>query len=254
MTTQALEIFTNRSEFWKTRVSVDLSNLTDLDSIQKIAEVMLDTTEMDEVREAGGGALGRIGTDDTIGILEKVIYKSTEELAQVLAMIGLSVTSHPRANIIMLDVLKNENTSSRIRRSACYTLANRQVDAVIPLAIQYIDEPFVIEDTFLGGNIAIESLLKFDISDTINVIIDWSIKAIYDEVLTPIQREHAANYVARLADKQHEHILIKVIDHPFVKSKRLYAGKSGNHIIEALKRIGSSTAMNAVSEWENNQV
>lgn len=254
MITQALEIFTNRSKFWKTRISVDLSNLTDLDSIKKIKDVMLDTTEMDEVREAGSVALGRIGTEDAISILEEVIYKSTEELAQVFAMIGLSVTSHPRADAIMLDVLQNRNTPSIIRRSVCYTLANRQVDTVIPLAIQYINEPFVIEDTFLGGNIAIESLLKFDTSDTINIIINWSIKAIHDETLTPIQREHAANYVARFADKQHEHILIEIINHPMVKSRRLYAGQSGNHIIEAMKRIASPTTMIAVSQWQNNQV
>lgn len=250
MVDNPLDTFLNRSEFWKNRVSIDLTGITDIESINQIAGVMRDPTEMDEVRESAGASLGHIGTDNALDILEQDAKFNTDEKTRLFAMIGLQVTVNPRADAIQLDLLQNDNTPPRIRKTAMYSLANRKNEAVIPLAIQYINKPFATDNGFMGSNIAVESLLKFGDSTGIDVILDWSMQAVQDTQRDPLQREHAANYLARYADVRCESFLIEMLDNPVMQAKRIYTGDSYNHAIKALQRIDTPTAHQAIQAWQ----
>lgn len=248
-----LDLFINKSEFWKKRVSVKLTNLDTDHDIQLVAAVMRDTSDMDEVREHAGTILGRISSNCTIDRLEHDLKNSTDYKTRLFCLVGLRVSTHPRVNDILLKHLTDEQEDGRIRQAACYNLAIRQCADVIPHAIHYIDAPFMSEDTFMGSNLAIESLLKFDSSEGLDAIINWSMKTLADEAQDSLKREHAASYLMHHADERCEAFLIEMIDNPIVSAKRLYAGKSGNHAIEALQRLNTPAANTAIQAWKASQ-
>lgn len=244
-----LATFLDRTKMWKTRISVNLNGLASQHDIDQVSVVMRDTTEIDEIREFAAASLGRISSDYTIRQLEQGIKQQSDHKLQLFCVQGLSISQHKRCDAILLARLCDHNEDGRIRSSACYALANRKVEAVIPYAIQYIDEPFMSENTFISSNLAIESLLKFKTTDTLDAIIEWSMMTLADASRTAGQRERAANYLMRFGDDRCDHLMIDMINDDVVYAKRLAAGKSGNNAVEYLKRLDTAAAQEAIQAW-----
>lgn len=244
-----LATFLDRTKMWKTRISVNLNDLTSQQGIDQVIVVIRDATEIDEVREFAAAALGRIGSDYTITQLEQGIKQQSDQKLQLFCLMGISISQHQRSDAILLARLCDDNEDGRIRSSACYALANRSNDAVIPYAIQYIDAPFMSKNTFISSNLAVESLLKFKTMETLDAIIEWSMMALADDSRTVGQRERAANYLMRFGDERCEQLMISMIDDDAVYAKRLAAGQSGNNAVECLKRLDTPAAHTAIQTW-----